>query len=323
MKLVSVFVGVFLALVIGEIVIRILEPRPDTKGVQFISSDRLFGFQGNLRGYAGGVEFETNSSGFRTGEFSVRFSDQETVVIVLGDSYAFGYGVPHEETFPSVLQQDLRKQYPHRNVRVINLGIPGYNTAQELATLREIGLNLRPELVLLAYHLNDLERLSESTKKDFWNLKGIADCAKEHIHLLRYFLPRVASLARSLHIGIRTTATAEVQAYISEGPAWKQNQDTLREMFALCAEMHWRLGVIVLPYIVELTDEHPCIGAYQVVVNFCKSQDVPVVNAFHYFRGLKARKLWINAFDGHPSAEGNLLIAKAAFDLITSGGLLE
>jgi hypothetical protein len=79
----------------------------------------------------------------------------------------------------------------------------------------------------------------------------------------------------------------------------------------------------VLPYIVELTDMHPCIGAYQVVVNFCEEQDVPVINAFHYFRGLKARELWINAFDGHPNVDGHLLIAKAAEDLIKNSQLIE
>lgn len=323
MKVASILVGVFFVFLIGEIVIRILEPRSDTKQIPLRNSARLYGYAANSTGFVGGVEFETNSSGFRTGEFGLGGSDAEEAVIVLGDSYAFGYGVGYQQTFPSVLQEDLRKEYPRKNVKVVNLGIPGYNTAQELSTLQELGQQLRPRAVLLAYHLNDLERLSESRNARVWALKGILESAKEHLHLLRYFLPRVASLARSFHIGIKSTATAEVQEYITEGPAWKQNQDTLRELFGLCAKMHWRLGVIVLPYIVELSDRHPCIGAYQVVVDFCRSQDVPVVNAFDYFRGLNAIKLWINAFDGHPNLEGHALIAKAAADLLKNERLLE
>lgn len=323
MKLAAIFFGLIFALMVGEVVIRILEPRSDTKGIQLEKSARLFGLQGNSRGYAGGVEFETNSSGFRTGEFNYDLNDEELRVIVIGDSYAFGYGVSEGSSFPSILQKNLNREYPDKRVRVINLGIPGYNTAQELATLREVGLSLRPKLVLLAYHLNDIERLSESRNERVWTLKGILDSAKEHIHLLRYFLPRVVSLARSFHIGVKSTATAEVQEYITEGPAWKQNQDTLKELFGLCAKMHWRLGIVVLPYIVDLSDRHPCIDAYQEVVVFCRAQGVPVVNTFDYFRGLNARKLWINAFDGHPNAEGHALIAKAAADLVKTESLLQ
>ena len=122
---------------------------------------------------------------------------------------------------------------------------------------------------------------------------------------------------------VKTTATAEVQEYVTDGAAWRRNQETLKELFALCREKRWRLGVVVLPYLVDLTNNHPCQAAYQVVVTFCTSQQVPVVNSFEYFRGLSARNLWINAFDVHPNREGHILIAKAVGYLIKHGLLLD
>lgn len=320
-RLFCICFGVVAAALITEATVRFVEPPADTKGIQLKNSKRLFGLRGNSGGYAGGVEFETNSSGFRTEEFDNGSFDGREVVIILGDSYAFGYGVRYQDSFPSLLQMNLREKYPNKNIRVINLAIPGYNTAQELATLKEVGLKLRPKLVLLAYNLNDITGNFGNTGRSPVSLRTALADIKAHFHLLRFVLPRIAALARSLHIKVETTATAEIHEYVTEGPAWKENQSTLRELFNVCRQNDCDLGVIVLPYVVQLTDDHPCIVAYQVVIDFCRSNNVPVVNAFGYFRGAEARKLWINAFDGHPNSQGHALIAKAAADLIKKNDL--
>jgi hypothetical protein len=139
---------------------------------------------------------------------------------------------------------------------------------------------------------------------------------------LRFVLPRIAAVARSLHVKVETTATAEIEEYVTEGPRWKENQSTLTELFDVCRQNDCDLGIIVLPYLVQLTDDHPCIVAYQVVIDFCRSNNVPAINAFEYFRGAEARRLWINAFDGHPNSQGQAFIAKAAEDLIKSSRFL-
>lgn len=77
-------------------------------------------------------------------------------VLVLGDSVAFGLGVGPDETFSTLLEQDLAKAYPDRPIEVLNTGTSGYNTAQELSLLQERGLALEPDLVVLAYCPNDV-----------------------------------------------------------------------------------------------------------------------------------------------------------------------
>ena len=321
-RLLLIFFGIVAAVLISEATIRFLEPCADTRGIQLENSKRLFGLRGNSSGYAGGVEFETNSSGFRTEEFDNELVGNGIVVIVLGDSYAFGYGVRYQDSFPSILQRSLREQYPDKNIRVVNLSMPGYNTVQELATLKEVGLKLRPKIVLLAYHLNDIETQIEEKRSKGISLLSILSDAKRGLHILRFVLPRIAAVARSLHVKVETTATAEIEEYVTEGPRWKENQSTLTELFDVCRQNDCDLGIIVLPYLVQLTDDHPCIVAYQVVIDFCRSNNVPAINAFEYFRGAEARRLWINAFDGHPNSQGQAFIAKAAEDLIKSSRFL-
>jgi hypothetical protein len=71
-------------------------------------------------------------------------------VLVLGDSFGFGFGVEREETFESRLESLLP------STEVVNASVPGYGTDQELLLLEERGLALHPDLVLVLFHPNDL-----------------------------------------------------------------------------------------------------------------------------------------------------------------------
>jgi lysophospholipase L1-like esterase len=73
-------------------------------------------------------------------------------VLVLGDSYAFGFGVNDDETFPHRLGELLGGR-----ADVLNFGVPGYDLVQEVALLRAKGLAYDPDVVVLSVHPNDFE----------------------------------------------------------------------------------------------------------------------------------------------------------------------
>jgi len=99
-------------------------------------------------------------------------------VVVLGDSIAFGFctldaPLPREATFAKVLEERLRADPPpgYTDAEVINLGVSGYDSLQEVEFLREKGLAFTPDLVLVGYCLNDrapssveMARLSRSDR---------------------------------------------------------------------------------------------------------------------------------------------------------------
>ncbi len=71
-------------------------------------------------------------------------------ILVLGDSFTFGVGVNDNQTYPAVLERALKKE-------VINAGVMGYGTDQELLYLKERGLALKPDLLVLGFFIgNDL-----------------------------------------------------------------------------------------------------------------------------------------------------------------------
>ena len=96
-----------------------------------------------------------NSRGVRGPEYSLEKDTDEYRIVVLGDSFAEGYTVEFEELFSEVLKQRLNEQ-GGRRVEVINLGVGGYSTDQELLLYQTQGIHYRPDLVILMFHDNDV-----------------------------------------------------------------------------------------------------------------------------------------------------------------------
>src|SRR5690606_19311137 len=77
-----------------------------------------------------------------------------TRIVTLGDSITKGVrpGVTTEQTFSSLLEQELQQSQP--DLRVINVGIGGERTDQALGRLDQI-IALSPRMVTIMYGAND------------------------------------------------------------------------------------------------------------------------------------------------------------------------
>ena len=73
-------------------------------------------------------------------------------VLVLGDSLTYGLGVAEEQTYPAVLEQELRKGL---EVEILNLGVSGHQREDVLEELRHFVPRLKPDQVLYGVYLND------------------------------------------------------------------------------------------------------------------------------------------------------------------------
>lgn len=105
----------------------------------------------------GAAYVRINSEGLRDGEHSKQKPAGTVRVAVLGDSYAEALQVEQEEAFWSLMEERLRTcaAFGERRVEVVNFGVSGYGTAQELFTLRERVWDYSPDIVLLAVTTNN------------------------------------------------------------------------------------------------------------------------------------------------------------------------
>jgi hypothetical protein len=114
------------------------------------------GVEGRYR-REGEAYVQINSDGLRDREHAKEKPANTLRVAVVGDSYAEAFQVEREKAFWSVLETKL-KDCPAlggQEVEVINFGVSGYGTAQELLTLREKVWGYSPDVVLLAVTTNN------------------------------------------------------------------------------------------------------------------------------------------------------------------------
>ena len=84
---------------------------------------------------------------------SASLNKNEYVAVVLGDSLSAGYGVKIQESWPSILENNLNSKGV--NIRIINAGISGDTTSGGLYRLPKLLKEHKPKLVILELGGND------------------------------------------------------------------------------------------------------------------------------------------------------------------------
>lgn len=95
------------------------------------------------------VEVEINAQGFRGADWS-ESSNGRPRILVLGDSFAFGWGVEEAQCFTSILQRRMPQW------EILNAAVSGYGTDQEVLLLEQISTRVKPDLVVVEFCTNDL-----------------------------------------------------------------------------------------------------------------------------------------------------------------------
>jgi hypothetical protein len=115
-------------------------------------------------GFLGGPDrgiVQINSLGLRGPELPRAKPDGVKRVLVLGDSFVFGVGVDEPNVFTSRLAMALDAGDPRHRHEVVNMGVAGYSTDQELILFDELGPRLAPDVVVLVVCDNDFQGNTE------------------------------------------------------------------------------------------------------------------------------------------------------------------
>jgi lysophospholipase L1-like esterase len=104
-------------------------------------------------GYRQG-KIHINSHGQRqTGEWPREHTPGKLRILFLGDSYTFGYNVGNDECYPGVVQKRFLPE-----AEIINYGVPGYGTDQQILLYEKYGAEFSPDIVVLGFFTPDLFR---------------------------------------------------------------------------------------------------------------------------------------------------------------------
>lgn len=126
------------------------------RGRPFVVKDNEIGFL--LVPNYQSTDIHINSGGFRGEEIKDSLKD-DYVILAIGGSTTFGWGLEDQYTYPYQLQQQLSNNNIIREIReqitVINAGIPSFTSTQQKLYLDRIIPDINPDLVIVMTGIND------------------------------------------------------------------------------------------------------------------------------------------------------------------------
>lgn len=138
------------------------------------------------------VQYHINELGLRDYPVKKEKSEDEYRILFLGDSFTEGQGVQIEDTMVKKVEDLLNQQSfstdespPNRHFRTINAGAAGYSTLLEYLYLKNKGIELNPDLVIVNLNVTDFteERanLKYTVRDETGEITGVFIERKKHL----------------------------------------------------------------------------------------------------------------------------------------------
>ncbi len=236
-----------------------------------------------------GVDVRTNAQGLRGPAIAATPPAGVARIAFVGDSTTLGWGVAEKDTFAAQVIAELTKA--GRKVDGFNLGIGNYNTTQELSLFREVGVPLKPDIVVLTYFINDAEPMPSYTDTGWLSMHSAAWV------VLGY---RVDSVVRQF--GEAPDWKRYYRDLYEPGAAgWKQTQAALGGFATTARQIGAKLLVFNLPELRELKP-YPFGDVTDKVRAVVEKDGVPFYDLLPTVENLPPPSLWVTVPDPHPNA---------------------
>jgi hypothetical protein len=196
---------------------------------------------------------EIDSLGLRDREISREKPPGVFRILVLGDSFAEGKQVRLDETFAKQLERGLAERFPSQRWEVINGGVSGYGTADEIKFFEILGGSLDPDLVILAFCVgNDVQ---DNAASPYFRLHGVQleELPVERLSLRELWLDRLEEFCAS-HFHVYQFLRDRYHRTVSSSPEPLDELPAIVPVQVLrpAAEEDWRLTEALLDRLLEL-----------------------------------------------------------------------
>jgi lysophospholipase L1-like esterase len=247
-----------------------------------------------------GVPVAINSLGLRDIEFDPSQKPVGTVrTVMLGDSVTFGWGVLAEDTPSKLLETALNQTAGPTRYEVVNTGVGNYNTQMEVAYFLSKGYELKPDVVVLNYFINDAEPTPQ--RKQSW----IAEHSQAYV-----VLASAVDKASRLFFGKSDWKDYYRNLYGDDRPGWVAAKDAIHSLASFCRENNIPLLVVNYPELHELKD-YPFPEVTESVSKAAADEQLPFLDLRPFVEDLVPETLWVSPTDAHPNKIANERFAEA------------
>jgi hypothetical protein len=279
-------------------------------------------FADNPRGYfdgSNGVVMTLNSLGLRGAEVPAEKPAGTYRILGIGDSFAFGEGVKDEDTFFARLQARLNAGAAASRFQVLNAGVQGYNTRDEVLYLERRWLVLDPDLVLIVFYINDAYNdntiINRGQELGIYNAQPAGLAA--HFYLWDMVQHRYAThqMAKAVETFYRNQYFSDAGTVLENPGPYKVDWPVCAKALAHAAELSrtrkFKLGLVIFPELYRLNGNYPFGSIHKLVGDTCQRLNIPFLDLFPTFRGHDAESLWVHPSNHHPNEVAHALAETA------------
>ena len=257
--------GLALAFLAAELGLRAVESARVARGELWAVYDPLVGYRNEP---AWG---DHSPEGFRDDPLAPKAG--RTRLVVLGDSVAY-YGDDAADTFPGRLEARLAAAADLAPVDVVNTAVKGWTNWQQVTWLRERGLALEPDLVGVAFVLNDCHRVLHAFRIEDGEIVGRNyDFSAEAVQGVDSWLYRTLRRSRLLVWARHQLDVIDLDRLATSGQGysfehrpdfrtawldepWRRIEEQLAELVRLGREHAFRPFVVVFPFGEQYREDH-------------------------------------------------------------------
>lgn len=258
-----------------------------------------------------------NALGLRDRDHASPKPPGTTRILLLGDSFTFGCGVPDDTAvFPELLERQLDAELSRtgRRIEILNGGMPGSLTRDWVQLQERVKDSFQPDITVVVFFLRD-GTLTHLIGGFFSPIRTRIATRNQESWLYRsshlYRLLRDPMDRRTISDGY---ANVMQTSYFGRGPQmdeWRQAQANLRTIQAVAARGNSTTALVVFPVLVELNDHYPFKNICDLLVRFGHELGVPTFDLLPAFLGHDGPALWVSPRNPHPNPEAHRIAADA------------
>lgn len=243
-----------------------------------------------------------NSLGYRDAEPRPK-APGEKLVLVVGDSFAAGHGIDNvADRFGDVLGRDLGAGW-----RVANASKIGWDTVDEDKALESYPQT--PDVVVLAYFVNDIYRAAEKTKFPLpftvqFPRGAVTKYLVDHFALANFVYWRLARMG-NVEDAARTFWDRLRSAY-ADPAVWNEHARELDAIVDWCRLRHVRLIALIIPSLADVAGTAPMTAR---VAAYFKDRGVETVDLTSILAGRDPGDMVVNSVDTHANVKLNAEMA--------------
>ncbi len=257
--------------------------------------------------------YPENSSGNRDFRYQKEKLEGTFRIIVVGDSFGFGYGGWFDDAFPKRLERILRYNNASRNVEVLNFSIPSYSTRDETRVVKKAIDEYHADLVMLEITLNDAEIIPFEFNTPEFRRRVLPGTARGGIY----------DYWKSLQFLVnRVQKSRSRRGYVRYFNALFTNPDTLgafqagiESIAAQCSAGKVPVAAVVFPlFSFPFNEDYPFAEVHGRIAFILDDNGIPYLDLLPEFEGMNPERLQVEpGKDPHPNAIAHRVAAESLY----------